>query len=163
MLTGIFSPSKCAECKLCCNFHRSSAWETPALEPELIFHLHELCIPLIKREDGTTSFYLDFKTDSSDEVANCPMLDPNSGCMLPREMRPLECRIWPVRLMKKSGTNVIGIYRNCAALNKQAFEELKSAVLNELLPIILEYSRRCPQAIREYDPAYEIIWTEEKL
>ena len=161
MLTGIFSPSKCAECKLCCNFHRNSAWETPALEADLIFHLHELCVPLVKRADGTTSFYLDFKTDSPDEVANCPMLDPNSGCILPREMRPFECRIWPIRAMRKSGRMTIGIYRNCAALDNRAFAALRTAALHELLPHIMEYVRRCPQAIRDFDPAYEIIWTEQ--
>ena len=158
MLTGIFSPSKCADCKLCCNFHRSSAWETPALNEAQIFLLNELCVPLEKRPDGTTSFFLNFCTDSEDEIANCPMLDPNSGCTLPREDRPFECRIWPVRVMREHSRLLIGIYRNCAALEGDAFEKLREFTLNELLPQILEYAHKNPRAVREFDTAYQIIW-----
>lgn len=158
MLTGIFSPQLCAQCKLCCNFHRSSAWETPALEPAQIFHMHELCVPLEERRDGTTSFYLHFHSNDSDEVANCPLLDPNSGCMLPRDERPFECRIWPVRVMRESSTLVIGIYRACPAITEESFEKLKKHTLENLLPEILAYAKRNPRAVREFNTAYQIIW-----
>lgn len=158
MLTGIFTPTDCAVCKLCCNFHHSSAWETPALAEEQIFLLQELCVPLEKRADGTTSFYLHFETESQDEVANCPMLNPSSGCMLPREQRPFECRIWPVRVMKQNSTLVVGIYEKCPALANGGFEKLKEHTLEKLLPQILDYARRHPRAVREFDSAYKIIW-----
>lgn len=159
MLTCVFSPTQCAQCKLCCNFHRSSAWETPALQDEQIFLLQEMCVPLEKRADGTTSFFLNFQSDSPDEVANCPMLNPSSGCMLPREQRPFECRIWPVRVMKKHSTLVVGIYEKCPALENGCFDNLKNLVLENLLSEILDYARRHPQAVREFDSAYRIIWT----
>lgn len=158
MLTGIFTPTDCAACKLCCNFHRSSAWETPALTEEQIFLLQELCVPLEKRADGTTSFYLHFETESQDEVANCPMLNPCSGCMLPREQRPFECRIWPVRIMKHNNTLVVGIYEKCPALTNGGFEKLKEHTLEKLLPQILDYAQRHPRAVRDFDSAYKIIW-----
>lgn len=160
MLTGIFSPTRCSECKLCCNFHRNTAWETPALQPEQVFILQEMCVPLEKRADGTTSFYLHFTSDSPDEVANCPMLDTCTGCTLPREQRPFECRIWPLRIMKKSNRKLIGIYENCPALSGNVFENLKSYAISELLPEILSYATRNPEAIRDYDSSYKIIWSE---
>ncbi len=158
MLTGIFSPNQCAQCKLCCNFHRSSAWETPALEPAQVFLMHELCVPLVERQDGTTSFFLDFRSEDSDEVANCPMLNPDTGCTLPRDERPFECRIWPVRVMRDSSTIVIGIYRACPAVSADCFEKLKRHTLDNLLPYILAYAKRNPRAVREFNTAYQIIW-----
>ena len=158
MLTGIFTPTACAECKLCCNFHRSSAWETPALQSEQVFLMHEMCIPLDKRMDGTTSFYLHFTSNDENEVANCPLLDPCSGCILPREQRPFECRIWPVRIMRDKSTLVVGIYEQCPALANDGFEKLKNHTLENLLPQILDYARREPNAVREYNSAYKVIW-----
>ncbi len=157
MLTDCFSPTQCAQCKLCCNFRRCSAWESPALDSEQIFLMQEMCIPLEKRADGTTSFFLNFSSDSQNEVANCPMLDTHSGCMLPREQRPFECRIWPVRIMKKHSSLVIGIYANCPALLNGGFEKLKDFTLDKLLPDLLDYAQRHPQAVREFDSAYRII------
>lgn len=158
MLTQIFTPQECANCKLCCNFHRSSAWETPALSPEQVFLLQEMCVPLTQRNDGTVSFYLHFSTEDENEVANCPMLDTCKGCTLDREQRPFECRIWPLRIMKQHGKLVIGIYKACPALSEKKFNLLKDYALTELLPSILDYARCFPKAVREYDKAYQIIW-----
>lgn len=161
MLTNVFSPNDCARCKLCCNFRRVSAWETPALQDSQIFLMHEAGVPLEKRPDGTTSFYLHFETESEEEVVNCPMLNPCSGCMLPRESRPFECRIWPVRIMKSQGRLVLGIYKDCPALNGDTFEKLKNHTLEKLLPEILAYGRRHPQAVRDYNSLYSIIWEDK--
>ena len=161
MLTSIFTPADCATCKLCCNFHRSSSWESPALDAELIYLLQEECVPLQKREDGSTTFYLHFCSNSEDEVANCPMLDTNSGCTLPRELRPFECRIWPIRLMKQASRLVIGVYQNCPALKGDTLQKLITHTTTELLPTLLDYARTHPKAVREYNDAYSILWKEE--
>lgn len=162
MLTDIFTPADCAACKLCCNFHRCSAWETPALESELIYLLQEECVPLQKRQDGSTSFYLHFCTESEDEVANCPMLDLQQGCTLPRELRPFECRIWPLRLMKDASTLVIGLYQNCPALKDDStLQKLTDFATGKLLPMLLDHAKKHPHAVREMNPAYSIIWREK--
>ena len=161
MLTSIFTPADCATCKLCCNFHRSSAWETPSLDEELVYLLQEECVPLEKRPDGSTSFFLNFCTENEDEVANCPMLDTSTGCTLPREVRPFECRIWPLRLMKKYSTLVIGVYKNCPALKDETLDKLVEYTQGELLPMLLDYAHRHPACIRPYNDAYTIIWKEK--
>lgn len=161
MLTEIFTPADCAACKLCCNFHRSSAWETPALESELIYLLQEEGVPLEKRSDGSTSFYLHFCSNSENEVADCPMLNCETGCTLPRELRPFECRIWPLRLMKQYSHLVIGLYKNCPALKGDSLERLTRFATTELLPALLDYAKKHPQSVREVNSAYSIIWSEE--
>lgn len=160
MLTDLFTPQDCAACKLCCNFHRSSAWETPSLEPELIYLLQEECVPLEKRADGSTSFYLHFCSDDENEVANCPMLNTSSGCILPRELRPFECRIWPIRLMRDASRLVIGIYKNCPALRGESLDRLIHFATGELLPQLQTYATKHPTSVRPVNPAYDIIWKE---
>lgn len=158
MLTDIFTPADCAACKLCCNFHKSSAWETPALEKELIYLLQEEGVPLEKREDGSTSFYLHFCNNSENEVADCPMLNSEIGCTLPRELRPFECRIWPLRLMKQSSHLVIGLYKNCPALNDETLQRLVHYATTQLLPTLKNYAEQHPLSVREMNSAYTIIW-----
>lgn len=117
MLTRIFTPESCAHCRLCCNFHRRTAWETPALEPEAVQRLRARNIPLTKHANGADTIALPFQTNDPEEVALCPLLDTTKGCTLPRGERPFECRIWPLRLMHDAnGTLLIGCYESCPAL-----------------------------------------------
>lgn len=110
MLTHLLHAQDCAACRLCCHFQRSSAWETPAIEPELVTLYREMNPPppLTTRADGSVSFALNFPPDDEGAEAPCPMLDPASGCMLPRSERPFECRLWPLRLMRLSSSDELG-------------------------------------------------------
>ncbi len=161
MLTNIISSADCASCKLCCNFLRSSAWETPALDKELVFLLQEEGIPLVQRPDGSTSFYLHYCSESENETALCPMLSPLTGCSLPRRMRPFECRIWPLRLMKQSGHLVIGLYKYCPALDEERRLALVELACTKLLPYLLEYAQKHPLSVRDVNPNYDTIWQSQ--
>lgn len=161
MLTHLFTPKQCAHCKLCCNFHRSSAWETPSLDNSLVSELQASHVPLEQREDGSYTFHLEFDSTDPSEAANCPMLDTCSGCTLPRAQRPFECRIWPLRIMRlKDGRFALGLYLNCPALIPQVKDRLIADALNHLLPTILQYAGEHPSIVRPADPAYDIIWEE---
>lgn len=161
MLTHIFTPAQCARCKLCCNFRRASAWETPVLEAELADRLQHAGVPLQQREDGSCTFCLSYRTDDPEETANCPMLNPSSGCTLPRGDRPFECRIWPLRLMRTEQQRLaLGLYKHCPALEPAVRDTLVREATGPMLPALLEFARRCPQAVRPADPAYSIIWQE---
>lgn len=161
MLTHIFTSDSCARCRLCCNFRPCSAWETPFLEESLCESLKNRGVALCSRPNGSQSFLLDFQTDSLEETVNCPLLDPSSGCTLPRNQRPFECRVWPLRLMQEDGALCIGCYTACPALAENSVrEKLVSTARGELLPILLDYARRFPQSIRSFNSAYEIIWRE---
>lgn len=162
MLTGIFTPTTCARCRLCCNFHRSTAWETPALEPAAATLLRGLGVPLATRPNGALTFRLDFRTHDPEEVCNCPMLDTASGCRLPREQRPFECRVWPLRVMRDSGGSlVIGCYDACPALTPDTRARLEQHATGALLPELLRFAEETPLSVREMDPAYTVIWRKE--
>lgn len=159
MLTSIFTPDQCASCKLCCNFHHCSAWETPFLEPALAEQLQRTFhVELFRRPDNSLTFRLPFTSQSEDAIANCPMLDTASGCRLPRDQRPFECRIWPLRVMRRtSGEAVLGCYMDCPALDRATAERLVNYAQHTLRPLIIDYARHYPQTIRPCDPHYRII------
>lgn len=159
MLTHLFSPDACAHCRLCCNFHRRTAWETPALEAEDVERLCARNIPLTRHTNGADTIALPFHTDDPEEVALCPLLDTTKGCTLPREERPFECRIWPLRLMQDAdGTLLIGCYDACPALTPSVRENLHAFATGQLLPQLLQFAKDNPAAIRSLDPAYHIVW-----
>ena len=169
MLTDILSPEDCAACRLCCHFHRESAWETPAIEAALVdaYRRLEPAPPLRRRPDGSASFELNFEGRAADESAPCPMLDCRSGCRLPREERPMECRLWPLRLMRRHGTDgreqvLLGCYRDCPGVQRCGMETLRRFAEEKLKALLLEHARRLPQTIRPYDEHYEILaaWPE---
>ncbi len=161
MLTRIFNTDTCARCRLCCNFRPASAWETPFLEDSLCELLSARGVPLCTRPNGSRSFCLSFRTDSAEETADCPLLDPARGCTLPRAQRPFECRVWPLRLMRtEEGELCIGCYTACPALDESdTRERLYDYAVGELLPELLDYARRFPQSVRSYNPAYSVIMT----
>lgn len=159
MLTHLFSPDACAHCRLCCNFHRRTAWETPALEAEDVERLRARNIPLTRHTNGADTIALPFLSGDPEEVAPCPLLDTAQGCTLPREERPFECRIWPLRLMQDTnGTLLIGCYDACPALTPSVQENLHAFATGDLLPQLLQFAKDNPAAIRPLDPAYHIVW-----
>lgn len=164
MLTHIFSPSTCAQCRLCCNFCQRSAWETPFLEPPLAAQLAEQKIQLTTRLNGSQSFALHFLSHNPEDTCNCPLLDPAKGCSLPREQRPFECRVWPIRLMKNDRHELcIACYKDCPALlHQDTWQKLVSYATGELLPSLLDYANRFPESVRPFDSHYSIIWTNKE-
>lgn len=162
MLTHLFTPEQCAQCRLCCNFRRSSAWETPALDSALAKSLQDSGVPLVQREDGSCSFLLTYHSSDPAESADCPVLDTCSGCTLPRELRPFECRIWPLRLMRTKDEHLaLGLYLDCPALTTEVRQKLIKEATGPLLPLLLKQAELQPLIVRPVDPAYAIIWVEK--
>ncbi len=164
MLTSLLPPATCAACRLCCNFCPSSTWETPALEPELAERLEEAGMPLVEREgaEGTPkakTFRLEYATESPQECALCPLLDVSLGCTLPREERPFECRLWPLRLMQDEGGQLmLAYYAACPGLAAVSREQLL-ALVDSLRPALLAHAHRCPASVRPLHPNYTPLCT----
>ncbi len=163
MLTRIFTPETCATCKLCCNFERSSAWETPFLDDEILPALQRLNVPLQKKPDGSLGVALHFHSNHPQETCNCPLLDPLSGCTLPREIRPFECRVWPLRMMyDEQGNHCLACYKHCPALAEPEKMNLLTQYAKEtLLPLMRQYAETYPQSVRPFHPRYDILWREQ--
>ncbi len=162
MLTHLITAEQCASCRLCCNFHRSSAWETPALTPELAERLRSRGLPLDSRPDGSITFALRFPEDAPEDFcANCPALDSGFGCTLPRELRPVECRLWPLRLMHTPVGNLgLGLYDACPALSPEVREQVIRESTSAMLPALRRMANEQPCIVRPFHPAYSIIWEE---
>lgn len=107
MLSSILKKSDCAECRFCCSFRRQSLWETPIFDAPTIKKLRAFYPAAKFRPAGPSgkSFTFDisdqYKTNDPEEEARCPFLDINSGCVLPPDLKPFDCSIWPFRAVRR--------------------------------------------------------------
>lgn len=116
MLSSILKKSDCAECRFCCSFRRQSLWETPIFDQATVEKLRVLYPTAKFRPVGNaasvtsagtsaSSFTFDisdqYKTNDPEEEAPCPFLDSTRGCILPPELKPFDCSIWPFRAVRR--------------------------------------------------------------
>ena len=116
MLSSILKKSDCAECRFCCSFRRQSLWETPIFDQATVEKLRVLYPTAKFRPAGNaasvtsagtpaSSFTFDisdqYKTNDPEEEAPCPFLEANRGCILPPELKPFDCSIWPFRAVRR--------------------------------------------------------------
>ncbi len=123
MLLDHIQTSDCASCQLCCHFAAESDWELQRLTTAEQNFFSRLGVALEERSPGDWTFVMDWETCPEGETLPCPFLEPQRGCRLSREDRPLECRVWPLRLMRTEGNLHLTCYRDCAALNEPARRE----------------------------------------
>lgn len=192
MLSSILSKSDCAACKFCCSFRRQSLWETPVFYEEDISKIQKLFPEVRFRElkaeaDNsnavetgisnskvyTFDIYDKYKTNSREEEAPCPFLDTEKGCKLPQELKPFDCKIWPLRVVRLpeddglaeiskspaafaassaeiSSRLAVVLTPTCPAINKIPFEKVQALSEGGLGKTILEYAATHPQMIKEY-------------
>lgn len=155
MLSKILKKSDCASCRFCCSFRRQSLWETPLFDREAKERL-EKKFPLARfRPAGKTSFTIDlsggYKTDDPDEEAACPFLDSEKGCALSAEEKPFDCKIWPLRAVRKSsgGKIFVALTPTCPAVNRLPFSEVQSLVKLGLDEKILSYASSHPDIVKD--------------
>ena len=176
MLSSILSKSDCAACKFCCSFRRQSLWETPIFYEEDISKIKELYpqgkfreVEVVGKLDQnnkntkskvyTFDIYDKYKTDNSEEEAPCPFLDTEKGCKLPPELKPFDCKIWPLRVVKMPESEIsqnstpglaVALTPTCPAINKLPFEKVQALAESGLGKIILEYAESHPQMVKDY-------------
>ena len=155
MLKGIIDPAECACCRLCCNFHQNSVWESPFIPQVQALRLESEGVPVEMRQRGGWSFAFHFE---GGEAVNCPKLDVQTGCTMPPEEKPFECSVWPLRMMERNGKLVIGRYRDCPALTGDRLKQLDRFAVGELRETLLSFVSRYPESIRPFSPEYEVIW-----
>lgn len=156
MLSKVLSKSDCAACKFCCSFRRQSLWETPIFDQKSVEKLQKL-YPNAKFRPVTTSipgnfFTVDlmhlYKTDNPEEEAPCPFLQDGTGCVLPPELKPFDCSIWPIRVIQKDDSLKLVLTPTCQAINKIPFEQIKAFVNSELKEKILNHTKNHPEIIK---------------
>ncbi len=180
MLSSVLSKSECAACKFCCSFRRTSLWETPvfsgadleklkALFPKAKFRPAEagvsrsVCCKKEGAEAGglaanegisNNSYTFDisdqYKTSDPEEEAPCPFLDPKKGCSLPPELKPFDCKIWPLRAIRCKDKSIkVALTPTCPAINKLPEEKLLQLTASGLGQKILDFAASHPEIIKK--------------
>lgn len=166
MLSSILDKSTCAACKFCCSFRRSSLWETPVFPAADLEKLRALNPNARFRKAGKDSYTFDlsdsYKTTDAAEEAPCPFLDPSRGCTLPQDLKPFECKIWPLRAVRTQESIAVALTPTCPAINKVPPEQVLKLVTSGLGQQILDYAASHPDIIKETSPFLSNILYKEK-
>lgn len=169
MLSSILKKSDCAECRFCCSFRRQSLWETPIFDAPTVKKLRAL-YPAAKFRPASPSgksFTFDisdqYKTNDPEEEARCPFLDINSGCVLPPDLKPFDCSIWPFRAVRvpeatpgagaatTKGHLAVALTPTCPAINKVPRSQITELLHQDgLAKKILDYAKDHPDIIKDY-------------
>ena len=162
MLSSILAKSDCAACKFCCSFRRTSLWETPVIPAADLPKLKEIYPEAKFRKTGKESYTFDltgaYKTTDPEEEAPCPFLDPYSGCKLSNELKPFECKIWPLRAVRladapeTAGSDqglAIALTPTCPAINKVPEEKVRQLAASGLGKTIIDYAESHPDIIKD--------------
>lgn len=165
MLSKILNKEDCAKCRFCCSFRRKSLWETPLFTKENIEaikgneNLDDSCLLVNDSPKGIYARYdlsNCYKTDDSKEEVPCPYLGEN-GCVLSDNEKPWDCKIWPLRVMRKSRELVVALTPTCPEINKLEFEKVREFVEKELKSGLLEYAKEHEFLVKEYKEGFKII------
>lgn len=163
MLSKVLSKAACAECKFCCSFRRQSLWETPLFSEETVRKLENDGYCFINCEDGESRYGRmnleeGYRTEDAEEEVPCSFLDTERGCILPNEDKPFDCKIWPLRIMRKQdGTVVIALTPTCPEIGKQPSKAMEDLVKGGLGEMIYDYAAEHPYIIKEYREGFPIL------
>ena len=167
MLGEILKRSVCAECRFCCSFRRVSLWEVPFVSEELFKKQpdKELFEKIEVRGAVCHRMILDndYKTEDPGEEAPCFFLDPQRGCTLNDDDKPLDCKIWPLRIMETDkGGYVIALSPTCPAVNRVPLERVRR-VAESIENEVRIYAKKHPYIIKKYIDGYPILTEFDEL
>lgn len=150
MLKEILDKSTCSKCRICCSFVKDDAWETPVFTSEKIDYKKPWfkCI-------GENSHTLKFSFKDEKEIKLCPYLDENTGCILKEDEKPVDCKMWPLRVMKKDGDLYLTLAPFCKGITVEHIPKIKNMLDNGLREKIRE--NLVNDMIKEYEKEYIII------
>ncbi len=168
MLSKVLAKESCAKCRFCCSFRRQSLWETPLFPLDTVQRLEKEGISFQREEKenagyGRMELEGNYKTNDPQEEAACLFLDPNRGCVLKEEDKPFDCKIWPLRIMKrKDGSFVIALTPTCPSINEKPLEEMKALVDSGLGEQIFQYAKEHPFIVKEYRADFPVLMEFEQ-
>lgn len=158
MISNLISKTDCAKCEFCCTFYRNEIWEAPRFSKEILPEIKKIC-PEAKfkslTETTVTQELADlYKTDDAKEIVLCYF--NKNGYILPDQLKPFECKIWPFRIMRKDNKTVMALSTSCPTINMCTDDEIKATIEN-LSDNLRKYVRIYPETIKEYHEGYKII------
>ena len=97
-----------------------------------------------------------YKMDDSEEEAPCPYLS-ETGCVLSADEKPWDCKIWPLRVMKKDGEIVIALTPTCPEINKMEIAEVQKFVEENLKEDLFSYAEAHPYLVKKYHEGFPVL------
>lgn len=160
MLSEILSRKECSECKICCEFDDNDLWETPIIYNDCIENVLSVnpSQQFIENELYGNKFKV-LKLNKENEIYPCTMLDRSRGCMLEPENKPFDCKIWPLRVMKKDGKTVIALSPVCPVTAKKPIDKIMRTA-KELADVIFSQAKLHPEIIKDYIDGYKVLIEE---
>jgi len=161
LLSGILTARQCAACRFCCSFAKFESWETPLFTEQSIQLLSEKygSFP-VKKTGSVYTLDLDpfYKMHTPEEYAPCPFLNSTSGCMLADEEKPFDCKIWPLRIMRKGSVTVIALTPTCKEINKYPVDAVKKfAEQSGTGALIYKEAEKMPDMIKPYREGFLVL------
>lgn len=166
MLSKVLKRAACAECRFCCSFRRQSLWETPLFPMETVEKYRGEGIRFLNCGEGDTRYGRmdlegNYRTEDDKEEVPCSFLDTGRGCILSDEDKPFDCKIWPLRIMRKQGGElVIALTPTCPEINRQPLKIMEDLVRSGLGESIYAYAAEHPYMIKEYREDFPILMTQ---
>lgn len=161
MLSKILTKQDCSNCKICCEFDDNDLWENPIIYDdcaECVLKINPL--QEFTQAENNGSRYRVLKLKKENDIYPCSMLDRTKGCKLGSENKPFDCKIWPLRVMKKNGKTVIALSPVCPVVSAKPLDEIMCAA-GELSDLIFSQARLHPEMIKDYIDDYKVL-IEEK-
>ncbi len=161
MLSGILSKEDCSKCKICCEFDDSDLWETPVIYEDGMKSILEInpAQEFLEKDFGGGKLRLLKLHKQDDSLYPCTMLDRTKGCMLGKNNKPFDCKIWPLRVMKKGKKTVIALSPVCPVIAEKPIADVK-AVAEDLADEIFAQAKLHPEIVKDYIDCYKILVEE---
>ncbi|MBQ7187098.1 MAG: hypothetical protein IJR91_05645 [Ruminococcus sp.] len=156
MLGELLSKEECAGCRLCCSFHRYDLMDTPTVTADTAVKIVSRHLPEQKFLETGGSFLMKMEPEPDGETYFCPLLDHRRGCIM-GDSKPFECRIWPLRVMRREDRLVIALSPLCPVINLKPIEEVK-AKCGELAETILQEAAACPELAKPFAAGHRVLY-----
>lgn len=158
MLSSVLSRSDCADCRFCCSFRRKSLWETPLFDEDTVGKLRSL-YPDAHFKPRGDAFTIDiddqYRTDDSEEEALCPF--NKNGCILGADLKPFDCCIWPLRVMRYNGGLAICLTPTCPVISGKPLSVMQELTDGEVGNKIAAYAELHPFIIKDYKEGFPVL------
>lgn len=154
MLRKLLSPEECAKCRICCGFTEEDKWEIPLFAGDGERNTAAAHSPVTEIPDTQSCvFKMDFH---GNDLVMCPAAGEN-GCRLGAQ-RPFDCRIWPFRVMRFDGRNVITLSPVCPAVMSHPLSELMGFLSEDgFADKLFSHAERFPETVKPYEAGYPIL------
>ncbi|MDE6730846.1 MAG: hypothetical protein K2J71_08765 [Oscillospiraceae bacterium] len=163
MLKKLLTQNTCAKCRQCCIFSNYDIWDLPVLSGAVREQCRTILPELEFISKGTESYLFRIRKTNPDGLFACPVLDPESGCLL-GDQKPFDCQIFPFQIVTIQNRHAIVLSRLCDAMMNTPVRKLTDFLEQELAEKIFSYAQEHPDVIRYYDGHSPVLfWQEDQF